>query len=126
MVMNIFKKYYEGTYRGDIYSRDGRFEITDAVGYEAAVRNWVLESQTAEIGAKVIGSSSIRLYTSVDVCFGERGTAEKAKIGATSFQLTGRRGVPRNADSVFLDGLRGCRYGSQPAGCRRCIAQEDG
>jgi hypothetical protein len=88
-VMNIFKKYDEGTYLGDIYSQDGRFEITGAVGHEAVVRNWVLESQAAEIAAKVIGSKTVRLYTGLDICFGKRGTADNAKIGATSFHIDG-------------------------------------
>lgn len=76
-----------GTFKGDIFRQDGRFEITGSVGAHPFVRRFVLESQAAEIVARVIGSSRIRLYTDHDVAFGKRGPSGTARIGATSFHI---------------------------------------
>jgi ectoine hydroxylase-related dioxygenase (phytanoyl-CoA dioxygenase family) len=83
----IERDHAAGRFLGDIFHQDGRLEISGAVGAHAFVRRWALESQAAEIVARVIGSSRIRLYTNHDIAFGKRGAAESARIGATAFHI---------------------------------------
>jgi ectoine hydroxylase-related dioxygenase (phytanoyl-CoA dioxygenase family) len=85
----IEREHAAGTFKGDIFHQDGRLEITGAVGAHAFVRRFALESQAAEIVARIIGSSRIRLYTDHDVVFGKRGASDAARIGATSFHIDG-------------------------------------
>ncbi len=88
-IHEIFGMYDAGSYPGDIYSQDGRFEITGAIGFHPVIRRWALESQAAEIVGRVIGARTVRLYTDHDIAFGKRGTTESATIGATSFHIDG-------------------------------------
>jgi ectoine hydroxylase-related dioxygenase (phytanoyl-CoA dioxygenase family) len=88
-IQDIFRRYENGTYPGDIFNQDGRFEITGAIGFHPFVRRWALESRAAEFVGRVIGCKTVRLYTDKDIAFGKRGTTENATIGATSFHIDG-------------------------------------
>jgi ectoine hydroxylase-related dioxygenase (phytanoyl-CoA dioxygenase family) len=88
-IHDIFAQYDAGTWPGDIFSQDGRFEITGAIGFHPVIRRWALDSRAAEIVGRVMGSETVRLYTDHDIAFGKRGAAETATIGATSFHIDG-------------------------------------
>jgi ectoine hydroxylase-related dioxygenase (phytanoyl-CoA dioxygenase family) len=78
-----------GAYLGDVFVQSSRLEITGAVGGHPFIRRWALESQAAEIAARVMGSRFSRLYSPQDVAFGKRGVPDEAQVGATSFHVDG-------------------------------------
>lgn len=70
-----------------IMRKSNRVEITGAVGAHPFVRKWALESEAAEIVARVMGSTTARLYTDHDVGFGKLGEVEDALTGSSSFHI---------------------------------------